>query len=355
MLAGFSEEALQRAYDAGLITYESMYDKVQLQLQMKGFNVAACEAVVHESGATNFDVSVPVPYSTFSRLPHVAPEFLPAIIQGAPVAYPLSLSTADTRETSRARQSKEDGNNAASAQVNDAASYANVRSDVMQAAYEAGCMGAKVHRFQQTRGALRRWNPDKDFSQFTTSVVFPNMSPADIEALDEDAFMAKINKWKRANGLETDAVEAQRKHNAQTVETNRADREAYGGTIRFKLAPECTTEISKPRKAEELRAHLTGFAYDKKRRGKKLGEPCKTCVAFVGKLYNGTACVPCDQFYVPRVIDIIKAARDAQNDYNIKFGVEIDPEDFRKKSKKRKKSASKPQGAKKAKKAAPAK
>ena len=95
MLAGFSEEALQRAYDAGLITYESMYEKVQLQLQMKGFNVAACEAVVHESGATNFDVSVPVPYSIFSRLPHVAPEFLPAIIQGAPVAYPLSWSNAD--------------------------------------------------------------------------------------------------------------------------------------------------------------------------------------------------------------------------------------------------------------------
>ena len=90
MLAGFSEEALQRAYEAGLITYESMYDKVQLQLHMKRFNIAACEAVIHESGVTNFDVSVPVPYSIFSRLPHVAPEFLPAIIQGAPVAYPLS-------------------------------------------------------------------------------------------------------------------------------------------------------------------------------------------------------------------------------------------------------------------------
>ena len=90
VLAGFSVEALQRAYDAGLVTYESMYDMVQLKRQQKQFNVAACEAVVHESGATNFDVSVPVPYSTFSRLPHVAPEFLPAIIQGAPVAYPLS-------------------------------------------------------------------------------------------------------------------------------------------------------------------------------------------------------------------------------------------------------------------------
>jgi hypothetical protein len=95
VLAGFSVEALQRAYDAGLITYESMYDKVQFKLSTKQFNVAACEAVVHESGATNFDVIVPVPYSTFSRLPHVAPEFLPAIIQGAPVANPLSFSTAD--------------------------------------------------------------------------------------------------------------------------------------------------------------------------------------------------------------------------------------------------------------------
>ena len=90
MLAGFSVEALQRAYDAGRITYETMYGKVQLQRKVNGFNDAACEAVVHESGATNFDVSVPVPYSIFSRLPHVAPEFLPAIIQGAPVAYPLS-------------------------------------------------------------------------------------------------------------------------------------------------------------------------------------------------------------------------------------------------------------------------
>ena len=89
MLAGFSVEALQRAYEAGLLS-QSMYGKVQHQRQVNGFNDAACEAVVHESGATNFDVSVPVPYSIFSRLPHVAPEFLPAIIQGGPVAYPLS-------------------------------------------------------------------------------------------------------------------------------------------------------------------------------------------------------------------------------------------------------------------------
>ena len=72
-----------------------MYGKVQHKQQLNQFNVAACEAVVHESGATNFDVSVPVQYSTFSRLPHIAPEFLPAIIQGAPVAYPLSFSTDD--------------------------------------------------------------------------------------------------------------------------------------------------------------------------------------------------------------------------------------------------------------------
>ena len=79
MLAGFPEDKLQRAYDAGLLS-RSMYGKVLFKRQQKQFNVAACEAVVHESGATNFDVSVPVPYSIFSRLPRVAPEFLPAII-----------------------------------------------------------------------------------------------------------------------------------------------------------------------------------------------------------------------------------------------------------------------------------
>ena len=89
MLAGFSVEALQRAYEAG-VPSRSMYGKVQFQRQIKGFNVAKFEALIHNSGATNFDVSVPVPYSIFSRLPHVAPEFLPALIQGAPVAYPLS-------------------------------------------------------------------------------------------------------------------------------------------------------------------------------------------------------------------------------------------------------------------------
>jgi SHAQKYF class myb-like DNA-binding protein len=180
-----------------------MYGKVQFLRSKKRFNIAACEAVVHESGATNFDVSVPVPYSIFSRLPHVAPEFLPVIIQGAPVAYPLSLSTADTRETSRARQSKEgtrSRSNAASAQVNDEASYANVRSDVMQAAYEAGCR-MKLVRLQNMRNALQPHHPDTDFSGFTPKGLFPNMSLADIEALDEAAFLAPIKEWKRANNI----------------------------------------------------------------------------------------------------------------------------------------------------------
>ena len=87
MLAGFAEEALQRAYDAGLPS-RSMYGKVQDRRRLEQFNVAACEAVIRESGATNFDVSVPVPYSTFSRLPHVAPEFSPAINQGRPGRVP---------------------------------------------------------------------------------------------------------------------------------------------------------------------------------------------------------------------------------------------------------------------------
>ena len=94
MLAGFSGDELQRAYDAGLPSL-SMFGKIQFMRSKKRFNIAACEAVIRESGATNFDVSVPVPYSTFSRLPHVAPEFSPAIIQGAPIAYPLSFSIDD--------------------------------------------------------------------------------------------------------------------------------------------------------------------------------------------------------------------------------------------------------------------
>ena len=94
MLRRFPEDKLQRAYDAGLPS-RSMYHQVQHRLSKKQFNVAACEAVIHQSGVTNFGVSVPVPYSIFSRLPHVAPEFSPAIIQSAPIAYPLSFSTAD--------------------------------------------------------------------------------------------------------------------------------------------------------------------------------------------------------------------------------------------------------------------
>ena len=231
----------------------------------------------------------------------------------------------------------------------------------MQAAYEAGCR-TKLVRLQNTRNALQQNNPDLDLSEFTPEVLFKNMSSADIEALDEAAFQAKIDEWKSANGFVTGTRdEAIKQRNKQTVEKNRADRKAFGGLVKFKLAPKCTTLISKTGKAEELRQHLTGFGYatsaksaKKYRKGNKFGEPCQTCVKFIRDLYNGTACVPCDQFYVPRATDIIKAARDAQNDYNIKFGVEIDLEDFRKKSKKRK-AASKPKGAKKAKKAAPAK
>ena len=87
MLRRFPEDKLQRAYDAGLPS-RSMYGKVQDRRRLEQFNVAACEAVIRESGATNFDVSVPVPYSTFSRLPHVAPEFSPAINQGRPGRVP---------------------------------------------------------------------------------------------------------------------------------------------------------------------------------------------------------------------------------------------------------------------------
>ena len=367
MLAGFSQDKLQRAYDAGLPS-QSMYGQVQHERRLNCFNDAACEALIHMSGATNFDVSVPVPYSIFSRLPHVAPEFSPAILQGAPIAYPLSFSTADTRETSRARQSKEDRNDAASAQVNDAASYANVRSDVMQAAFEAGCR-TKLVRLQNTRTALQQHNPDLDVSELTREGLFPNMSPADFEALDEAAFQAKIDQWKSDNGLATGtskpwalmSADEKRNKSAQSVEKERAAREAFGGTVKFTLATGCTTEISKAQKAVELRQHLSGYGYTtgnksakKYRKGNTFGEPCKTCVAFVGKLYNGTACVPCDQFYVPRAIDIIKAGLDAQNDHDIDFGVKMDLNEFKTMSKKRKKSASKPQGAKKAKTAAPA-
>ena len=228
-----------------------------------------------------------------------------------------------TREASRARQSKEDGNNAASAQVNDEASYANVRSDVMQAAYEAGCR-MKLARLQNTRNALQQHNPDLDLSEFTPEVLFKNMSSADIEALDEDAFMAKINKWKSDNGLEADAVEAQRKKNAQRVETNRADREAFGGTVTFTLARGCTTKLSKPTCADNIKQHLSGVEYKlSKCTGKRVGQPCKTCVKFVGDLQEGTACKPCDQFWYPRNSAILKAAKEVQDKHGIDFGVTI--------------------------------
>ena len=285
---------------------------------------------------------------------------------GRPRRVPSLVSTADTRETSRAHQSKEgtrSRSNAASAQVNNAASYNSVPSNVLNVAYEAGLAGAKVHRLKRVRAQLQRRNPDLDLSKFTPEKLFPNMSLADIDALDEATFQAKIDEWKSANGLVTgaDDADARKKSNAQTVEKERAAREAFGGTIRFKLAPEYTTEISKPRKAEELRQHLSGYGYatgrncaKKYRKGNKFGEPCQTCVKFIRDLYNGTACSPC-QLGRPSDNIIMKAALDAQNDHDIDFGVKIDLEEFKTMSKKRKKSASKPQGAKKAKKAASAK
>jgi len=347
-------------YDAGLeARLESMYDRVQYQRQRNRFNVAACEALIHQSGATNFDVSVPVPYSIFSRLPHVAPEFSPAIIQGAPIAYPLSLSTADTRETSRARQSKEDRNDAASAQVNDEASYANVRSDVMQAAYEAGLAGARFYRLQQTRKALQRYNPDLDLSEFTPEGLFPNKSSDDIDALDEAAFQAKIDEWKSDNGLVTGtskpwalmSADEKRNKSANNVEKERAAREAFGGTIKFTLATGCTTKLSKPTCADNIKQHLSGVEYKlSKCTGKRVGQPCKTCVKFVGDLQEGTACKPCDQFWYPRNSAILKAAKEVQDKHGIDFGVTIVYKPYPKK----RTAAPKPQGAKKAKTAAPA-
>ena len=109
-----------------------------------------------------------------------------------------------TCDTSRAHQSKEgtrSRSNAASAQVNNEASYANVRSDVMQAAYEAGLAGAKVHRLKCVRAQLQRHHPDLDLRGLAPEVLFKNMSPADIDALDEAAFQASIDEWKRANDI----------------------------------------------------------------------------------------------------------------------------------------------------------
>ena len=90
-----------------------------------------------------------------------------------------------TCDTSRAHQSKEgtrSRSNAASAQVNNEASYANVRSDVMQAAYEAGLAGAKVHRLKCVRAQLQRHHPDLDLRGLAPEVLFKNMSSADIDA-----------------------------------------------------------------------------------------------------------------------------------------------------------------------------
>jgi hypothetical protein len=234
--------------------------------------------------------------------------------------------------------------------VNDATSYDSVPSDLMQAAFEAGCR-TKLVRLQNTRSALQR--SGADLSEFTPEVLFKNMSSADIEALDEAAFLAPINEWKRANDIVTgaDAVETQRKRNAQTVETNRADREAFGGTVTFTLARGCTTKLSKPTCADAIKQHLSGIKYSQSKcTGKRVGQPCKTCMEFVGDLYNGKACKPCGQFWYPRVSAILKAARDVQDKHGIDFGVKIFVKPPRKRT-----AAPKPTGAKKAKKAARAK
>ena len=220
--------------------------------------------------------------------------------------------------------------------------------EALQRAYEAGCR-TKLVRLQKTLSILHRFYGDKDFSKFTPEVLFKNMSSADIEALDEDAFMAPINEWKRDNGLEADAVEALRKRNAQRVETNRADREAFGGTVTFTLARGCTTKLSRPHCGNDIKQHLSGIQYrNGKCTGKRVAKPCKTCVKFVGDLQEGTACKPCDQFWYPRNSAILKAAKEVQDKHGIDFGVTIvyNP--------KKRTAASKPQGAKKAKTAAPA-
>jgi len=215
----------------------------------------------------------------------------------------------------------------------------------MQAAYEAGLAGAKVSRLKRVRGALQHHYPDLDLRGLAPEVLFKNMSSADIEALDEDAFMAKINKWKSDNGLETDAVEAQKERNRQTVETNRADREAFGGTVTYTLAQGCTTKLSKPTSADALKQHLSGVEYKlSKCTGKRVGQPCKICLKFVGDLQEGTACKPCDQFWYPTDRSILKAAKEVQDKHGIDFGVTIVVKPSRKRT-----AAPKPKGAKKAK------
>ena len=223
----------------------------------------------------------------------------------------------------------------------------------MKAAYEAGLAGAKVHRLKRVRAQLQRRNPDLDLSKFTPEKLFPNMSLADIDALDEDAFMAKINKWKSDNGLvtATDRADYSRKHSAIQTKQNQADREAFGGTVKFTLAMGCTTKLTKSTSADDIRQHLSGIQYSKgKKKGKRVAKQCKICVKFVGDLQEGTACKPCDQFWYPRNSAILKAAKEVQDKHGIDFGVTIVV-----KSSKKRTAAPKPKGAKKAKKAAPAK
>jgi len=50
VLAGFSVEALQRAYDAGRITYESLPELIQLQCQFQRLDRPAAVAVANKYG-----------------------------------------------------------------------------------------------------------------------------------------------------------------------------------------------------------------------------------------------------------------------------------------------------------------
>ena len=147
------------------------------------------------------------------------------------------------------------------------------------------------------------------------------------------------------------SADEKRNKSANNVEKERAAREAFGGTIKFTLATGCTTKLSKPTCADNIKQHLSGVEYKlSKCTGKRVGQPCKTCVKFVGDLQEGTACKPCDQFWYPRNSAILKAAKEVQDKHGIDFGVTIVY-----KPKKKRTATPKPQGAKKAKKTAPAK
>ena len=61
--------------------------------------------------------------------------------------------------------------------------------------------GTKVYRLKLVRGQLQHHHPDLDLSKFTPEGLFPNKSSADINALDEAAFLDPINGWKRANNI----------------------------------------------------------------------------------------------------------------------------------------------------------